>query len=422
MSQEKKKKSLIVSIMGMSVIPILLLGIALTVYSQVSVREGMVFEIRRGLSGIAHNLISTYNMLDAGDYSYENGVLKKGETELTSDYRILDDLKMDTGADVTIAMGETRCLTTLVDEDGNRQVGTKVSDKVAKVVLEKGEEYFSEKVDVNGREYFGYYVPIFDSNNKVIGFSFAGRSSEYVTTSMSYMTKGNMVICVFVVLLVGWVCYISSNRIVETIHHIKNFLGKLSGGDFKQKMPEKVLDRGDELAEMGDYAVNVQTSLSDMVTKDPLTSLLNRRACLVEAEKRKGQETFSLALADIDYFKKINDTYGHDMGDLVLQSVAADFMEIIGDDGFVSRWGGEEFLIGLDASREEMRKRMDEAAEKIAAKEYKQDDETFQITITIGVVSSQKNENFEECVRRADQLLYLGKKGGRNQIVEESNT
>jgi len=129
-----------------------------------------------------------------------------------------------------------------------------------------------------------------------------------------------------------------------------------------------------------------------------------------------------LALADIDYFKKINDTYGHDMGDLVLQSVAADFMEIIGDDGFVSRWGGEEFLIGLDASREEMRKRMDEAAEKIAAKEYKQDDETFQITITIGVVSCQKNENFEECVRRADQLLYLGKKGGRNQIVEESNT
>ena len=112
MSHERKKKSLIVSIMGMSVIPILLLGIVLTVYSQASVREGMVFEIRHCLSGIAHNLISTYNMLDAGDYSYENGVLKKGETELTSDYRILDDLKMDTGADVTIAMGETRCLTT----------------------------------------------------------------------------------------------------------------------------------------------------------------------------------------------------------------------------------------------------------------------------------------------------------------------
>lgn len=418
MSHERKKKSLIVSIMGMSVIPILLLGIVLTVYSQASVREGMVFEIRHCLSGIAHNLISTYNMLDAGDYSYENGVLKKGETELTSDYRILDDLKMDTGADVTIAMGETRCLTTLVDENGNRQIGTKVSDKVAKVVLEKGEEYFSEKVDVNGKEYFGYYVPIFDSNNKVVGFSFAGRSSEYVATSMGYMTKGNIVICIFVVLLVGWICYISSNRIVEAIQHIKNFLGKLSGGDFKQKMPEKVLERGDELAEMGDYAVNVQTSLSDMVTKDPLTGLLNRRACLIEAEKRKGQETFALALADIDYFKKINDTYGHEMGDVVLKTVASIFMDTIGENGFVSRWGGEEFLIGLDGTKEEIRRYMEDASQKIADYEYEFEDKTFHITITIGLVSSPRGATFEECVRHADERLYQGKKNGRNQIVE----
>ena len=189
-------------------------------------------------------------------------------------------------------------------------------------------------------------------------------------------------------------------------------------GRFQTKNAGKVLERGDELAEMGDYAVNVQTSLSDMVTKDPLTGLLNRRACLIEAEKRKGQETFALALADIDYFKKINDTYGHEMGDVVLKTVASIFMDTIGENGFVSRWGGEEFLIGLDGTKEEIRRYMEDASQKIADYEYEFEDKTFHITITIGLVSSPRGATFEECVRHADERLYQGKKNGRNQIVE----
>ena len=66
------------------------------------VYQRQVFEIEKSLSGIAHNLISIYNVLDAGDFSQKDDRVYKGETEITSDYRILDDIKNDTGADVTV--------------------------------------------------------------------------------------------------------------------------------------------------------------------------------------------------------------------------------------------------------------------------------------------------------------------------------
>ena len=73
---------------------------------------------------------------------------------------MLDDVKNDTGADVTIFIGNERCLTTLVDDNGKRLVGSKVSTEVEDVVFGEGEEYFSKDVDVMGSRYFGYYVPI----------------------------------------------------------------------------------------------------------------------------------------------------------------------------------------------------------------------------------------------------------------------
>ena len=79
MEKQKKKKRLVYTIMRLSVLPISILGIILTVYGQNSVREGMVFEVQTNLSGIAHNLISMYNMLDAGEFSNQDGKILKGE-------------------------------------------------------------------------------------------------------------------------------------------------------------------------------------------------------------------------------------------------------------------------------------------------------------------------------------------------------
>lgn len=193
MIKKEKKQRLVYSILRLSVLPITILGIILTAYSQSSVREGMIFEVEKNLSGIAHNLISLYNMMDAGDFSYEDGRVMKGETDFTSDYRLLDDIKNDTGADVTIFIGDVRCLTTLVNKEGKRLTRTRVNDVVRKIVLEDGEDYFSHNIDVVGASYFGYYVPIRNDEGRVIGISFAGKSVKSIHTSINYMmTSGNL--------------------------------------------------------------------------------------------------------------------------------------------------------------------------------------------------------------------------------------
>ncbi len=417
----RKKRSLIFTIMRMSVLPIVILGIIMTIYSQNSVREGMIFEIEKNLSGIAHNLISAYNMLDAGDFSYEDGKILKGETELTSDYRLLDDVKTDTGADVTIFLGNERCLTTLVDNKGKRLIGSRVSNEVEKAVFGEGREYFSESVDVMGARYFGYYVPIRNDVDEVVGISFAGRSVETVNTSMRFMIQGNVIICLFIIILAGSICNLSAQKMVEAITSIKSFLGKLAGGEFSHKMPERVLHRRDELAEMGEYAVAVSYSLEDMVSRDPLTKLLNRRAGQIELNRRANQKCFSIAIADIDFFKSVNDSFGHDMGDEVLCYVADELRKLVQGMGFSARWGGEEFLIGYDGDAEKMQELLECFRQKMLAKKFLHEDHEFSVSLTFGVVACQEEEPFEQAIQRADQLLYYGKEHGRDQIVIEAD-
>lgn len=419
MTKEKKRRSLVSSILRLSVIPVLVLGIILTVYSQNSVREGMSFEVEKSLSGIAHNLISMYNIMDAGEFSYEDGKIMKGETDLTSDYRLLDDVKNDTGADVSIFYGTERRLTTLVDDKGVRMVGTPVSGEVAEIVLGQGEEYFSEHVDVMGAEYFGYYVPIRNDADEVVGISFAGQSVENVNISMEFMIQGNLIICIFVILLAGFICHMSAQGIVSAMQHIKNFLGRLANGNFSQNMNEMVLKRRDELADMGEYAETVSRSLDDLVSRDPLTGLYNRRACKIQADNRNEAEVFTIALGDIDFFKKVNDTYGHDMGDEVLRVVAKGLEKGVSSHGFVARWGGEEFLVGVDTTVEKTEELLRKTVAEIKEHEFVHEDATFHVSITFGIAAHKKGADFEETVGRADELLYQGKENGRDQIVVE---
>lgn len=418
----KKRHSLLLLILKLSVIPVLVLGIILTIYSRNAVRTGMVYEIEKSLSGIAHNLISSYNMVDAGDFAYVDGKVMKGETDLTSDYRLLDDIKNDTGADVTICLGTERRLTTVVDGNGNRLTGTALSEDVQQEVYGKGQEYFSESVNVGGEKFFAYYVPIRNHAGDIIGVSFAGQPVDSVNHSMKFMLQGNVIICIFIVLLAGFICYLSAQKIMDTIWHIKVFLGKLAGGKFGQKMPDAVTKRRDELGEIGEYAVAVSNSLEEMVTKDPLTGLLNRRACLLEVEECQKEPAFTIAMGDIDFFKKVNDNYGHDKGDEVLKYVGSVLQEAVGEQGFAARWGGEEFFLGLKEEELVMRERLEEALEKIGSHEFVAKDEKFYITVSMGILSYKPDLSFDDNVKKADELLYFGKENGRNQIVSERDS
>lgn len=166
-----------------------------------------------------------------------------------------------------------------------------------------------------------------------------------------------------------------------------------------------------------------QRELRKLASKDGLTQLLNRQAFEIISEKlladsRRHQQSLSVMIADIDFFKRINDSYGHQTGDIVLKHVAQTLKEGVRESDVVCRWGGEEFALFLpkcalkDAERiaEKIRERVESLA-------LHDDSYTIPVTISIGVAEYQATENLNDVVARADKALYRAKAGGRNQVV-----
>ncbi len=154
---------------------------------------------------------------------------------------------------------------------------------------------------------------------------------------------------------------------------------------------------------------------------DPLTSLYNRRRMeeiLENHIKANPSENFSIAIGDIDFFKKVNDTYGHNCGDQVLTSLSELFKEKTLGMGHVCRWGGEEFLfffpgVNLDNATAIMSE-INIAVSKCAIT-YK--DLTLHVTMTFGVVENDYCSNISELVKQADDKLYYGKAHGRDTVI-----
>lgn len=160
-----------------------------------------------------------------------------------------------------------------------------------------------------------------------------------------------------------------------------------------------------------------KAQLEEEVRHDPLTSAFNRRAfdIFISEIIHRNHPKFSLVLLDIDFFKKINDTYGHDIGDQVLVSLTKLIRLHIRDSDYLIRWGGEEFIIILDNTDIDN-------AEMIANKlriEVCQFSFPSAKTVhcSFGVSQYRTNEEIDELINRCDQALYFAKEHGRNQVV-----
>jgi len=159
--------------------------------------------------------------------------------------------------------------------------------------------------------------------------------------------------------------------------------------------------------------------LEHFATIDALTGLYNRHKfeelfILEEERTRRFSYPLSLILVDIDYFKEVNDQYGHNMGDEVLKTLACIVEKKTRKIDIVARWGGEEFLV---LSPNTSFENMQELAEKLRlAVEHTVFPNNIFITISLGVSTFEAEDTFAEMFRRADQGLYYAKEHGRNQV------
>jgi len=162
--------------------------------------------------------------------------------------------------------------------------------------------------------------------------------------------------------------------------------------------------------------------LRSLAMYDQLTGLPNRHYLysFLESKVKESKSfdiPFAIALLDIDHFKVVNDTYGHKSGDDVLQMFAKTCSGILRQSDIIARYGGEEFICifpGLDEST--LKVTTEKLRMLISNSALRENNQTINITVSIGATMYNENDSIEELIKRADELMYRSKANGRNQV------
>lgn len=167
--------------------------------------------------------------------------------------------------------------------------------------------------------------------------------------------------------------------------------------------------------------VEYNAQLEKLANTDTLTGLYNRRKAMQYMEsltQDNGLTDFSMCICDIDFFKRVNDQYGHDFGDEVLRAVSQIFLETMTGRDFVARWGGEEFLLlFVGCNGDVAYQKLSQLRRKIKDMRVKKGDVEIGITMTYGLTEYDFNHDLNASLVRADENLYIGKEQGRDRII-----
>ncbi|WP_448588477.1 GGDEF domain-containing protein [Thermocrinis sp.] len=279
--------------------------------------------------------------------------------------------------------------------------------------------------------------PIFDSNGYQFGKTLLVKDVSSIYTSFYTLMAVLVGYSFMLSLFSSALLYKLSEDLVNRIIEIQKFSSKVKRGEFSQAELFKNSKEEDELDHLRrdfvDAALTIGKLLSELELKnkelqelaynDPLTGLPNRRfffehANLIFEEAKRYEKKLSLLVMDIDHFKKINDTYGHDVGDLVLKTFAGLLKGLTRKFDICARMGGEEFAVllpntGLDGART----LAERIRNKLASTPIEHGEAIILVTTSIGVSEFRKGmESIDELIKEADMALYKAKEGGRNRV------
>lgn len=426
-TNKSKRGKLYYSFPAISMIPLLLYGIGVIIFSSATFQNSMHQQVYTELQNMASLVDTLLNTAYPGDYALENDTalsLYKGDVNLTDNCHLIDNIHEHTGMDVTLFYEDTRLATTIRDWDGERIIGTQAPEQVLASVLEQGDSRFYDDVVVRGSSYFAYYTPLRNSDGQIVGLLFVGKPAAEVNSQINRALAPTKIVGLLTLFFacVFSICY--ANRFMKALYGLKSFFSKVATGNLTEQLDPAVLNRGDELSELGQSALAMQHSLRSLVEMDTLTKLYNRRSGLhhlIGSAKtaRSSNTPFTLVIGDIDFFKKVNDTYGHPCGDKVLQEVSRILRKHMQEKGYAIRWGGEEFLLLYENSKlEEAHKALNVLLNEVRSTCIDADGNQIYVTMTFGM-ACDLSRSLKDLLKEADDKLYYGKNNGRNQIVTD---
>lgn len=256
-------------ILTSALLPLVCLGLATIIIGNARISTVVTATIENGLRGTAVSVRDTLVQSEEGSYQVrEDSKLYKGDFCVSEATEIADNIKKAANTDITIFFGDTRYMTSVVNAQGNRVVGTQAGAQVVEKVVNSGQEHFATNVDVEGQPYFGYYVPLYeDGTSQVVGMVFAGMpqadAKNQINTIISLIagiTVG-LFIC-FAILLV-----IVVRKMVKSLHMGVEALEQVAQGNLNVSLDESALKSKDEIGNISRAIIKLRDELIRIVTE-----------------------------------------------------------------------------------------------------------------------------------------------------------
>lgn len=414
--------------LALAVLPILVLGIVLLVVSMQTFSDKMEGHVRKEMTQQTKLILKILDENYPGEFSLNKDVkgnyhIYKGGKDITKDTEFIDNMKEIMGVEVTLFCQDVRLQTTLRDSKGRLFINTAVSSVITKDVLKKKKAHFYRSTtNVGDERYFAYYEPIFLEDGTCFGMVGVCRKAADIEKNIRMAVRPILLLSIAAIFVIGAISISYTRILTKRIRILQQFMKKLTKDDFEAEMPAGLLKVEDEIGDLARSGKKMQESIRRQVEYDEMTQLYNRRYGDKNLLKMKAQMQISgikycVAIGDIDFFKKVNDNYGHEAGDEVLIHVARVLKEQLLANGFVCRWGGEEFLIVIESHTIEQAEHiLQSILDTLRNQTITYQEQQIRVTMSMGLVFVKAEDEIDDILRCADQKLYEAKENGRDQI------
>lgn len=201
-----------------------------------------------------------------GTYMYTNGKFYKGKRNISDNTEFFDKFSSEVDLQVTVFYKNMRVATSLVDALGNRMVGTEADPEIFDQVVNQGQDYYSENVEIGGSTYYAMYCPLYQYNSdEIVGMTFVGLEKSHINAIYTTNFVKNAVILsvIFVLGIVG--ALLSVSVIIRAIKEVMAQLNKVADGELNVKVGDKLLRRADEIGDIAHCVEKLVHRLSDIV-------------------------------------------------------------------------------------------------------------------------------------------------------------
>lgn len=262
----RKAGGILLQLVLLALVPLLIAIFTVAFIAIVSMVNGMQSESLDALADLGGSVKAAYEMVD-GEYHVEGDALYKGDMNLTEAEDLIDSFVEGSESDVTLFYGDTRYATSLTDhKTGERIIGTKASDEVVDIVLNKGEDYSSADITINDEGYYAYYMPIKDSEGKVVGIVFTGKPKTDIDAFIQSRITTIVFATVLMVIIAGVIATICGRKIVSSIKEAERIVSTIAEGDLTTSPSESLMKKKDEVGTMARAIENLRSTLYDMVS------------------------------------------------------------------------------------------------------------------------------------------------------------